>query len=60
MNKKNNNQKFIYVVLEEGEYDRCFTDYQEADKYCKEMDYDYDIGSWYIIAIPVKDLTRLL
>lgn len=60
MSKKNNTQKFIYIVLDEGEYDKCFNTYCEAEKYCKELDYEYDTDSWHIIQVPIKDLVLFL
>ena len=56
--KKNNdinNRQFIYVVTEEGEYDKCFASLRKAEDYCAELDYIYDTGSWHIIKVPVKD-----
>ena len=48
-------RKFVYVVTEEGEYDKCFATFQKAQKYCNELDDIYDTGSWNIIKVPVKD-----
>lgn len=48
-------RKFVYVVTEEGEYDKCFATLQKAQKYCDELDDIYDTGSWNIIKVPIKD-----
>lgn len=49
-------KKFIYVVLEEGEYDKCFATKNKAQEYCDKLDDKYDTGSWHIVEIPLKDI----
>lgn len=49
-------RKFVYVVTEEGEYDKCFTTLKKAQKYADEMEYIYDTGGWHIIKVPIKDV----
>jgi hypothetical protein len=60
--KKNNNadntmniRRFVYVVTEEGEYDKCFALLEKAQDYCADLDDIYDTGSWNIIKVPIKD-----
>lgn len=48
-------KEFIYVVTNEGEYDKCFGSLQKAQDYCTKLDDIYDTGSWNIIRVPVKD-----
>lgn len=48
-------RKFTYIVTNEGEYDKCFASLQKAKEYCDKMDDIYDLGSWNIIKVPVKD-----
>ena len=48
-------RKFVYVVTNEGEYDKCFATLQKAQEYCNKLNDIYDLGSWNIIKVPVKD-----
>lgn len=60
-NKKNvttdntNTRQFVYVVTDEGEYDKCFALLEKAQDYCAELDDIYDIGAWNIVKVPIKD-----
>ena len=49
-------RKFVYIVLEEGEYDKCFATEKKAQEYCDKLDYEYDTGSWYVVKVPLKDI----
>lgn len=47
--------KFIYVVMEDGEFSACFATLEDAQKYCAEL-WEQDLTCVLIIEIPVCDI----
>lgn len=54
-NSTSNSRKFIYVVTCDAEYDKTFAFEEKAKEYCNQQDDIYDLGSWNIISVPIKD-----
>ena len=53
-------KKFIYIVLEEGEYDKSFATKQKAQEYCNKLNDKWDTESWIIVTVPIKDIQSLI
>lgn len=55
--KKNN---YIFVVTDEGEFDKIFSNESDAQDYVDTLDDEYDTGSWNIIKVPIKEALQAI
>jgi hypothetical protein len=53
--EKEMGDKFIYVVMEDGEFSACFATLEAAQKFCAES-WEQDVASVLIVEVPVHDI----